>query len=96
MAEKKLRESDIEDRVTRYAQSKGFLVYKFTSPARRGVPDRLFIAPNGFHFYIEFKAPGAKPTPVQEREHARMRTNKCEVYVCDDVDTGKFIVNIHA
>jgi hypothetical protein len=33
-------EKVIEAKVNAYAQSKGFLVYKFTSPARRAVPDR--------------------------------------------------------
>ena len=36
-------EKQIESKVCDYAKSKGVLAYKFTSPARAAVPDRLFI-----------------------------------------------------
>ena len=60
-------EKQIEARVCEYARAKGMLAYKFTSPARAAVPDRLFIAPDGRMFFCEFKAEGKKPTPAQER-----------------------------
>ena len=34
-------EKQIEAKVCEYAKTKGVLVYKFTSPARAAVPDRL-------------------------------------------------------
>jgi hypothetical protein len=63
-------EKQIEAKVCDYAKSKGVLAYKFTSPARAAVPDRLFIGPDGRMWFCEFKREGAKPTPQQEREHA--------------------------
>ena len=36
-------EKQIERKVCDYAKNKGLLAYKFTSPARAAVPDRLFI-----------------------------------------------------
>ena len=42
-----LLEKQIERSVCDYAKSIGFLVYKFTSPERAAVPDRMFITPKG-------------------------------------------------
>lgn len=33
--------------------------------AARGWPDRVFIKQNGRVMFVEFKAPGRKPTPLQ-------------------------------
>ena len=44
---KKMLEKQIEERVGTYAKEQGFLVYKFTSPQRAAVPDRLYINPRG-------------------------------------------------
>lgn len=88
-------EKDIERKVCEYAKAKGFLVYKFTSPNRMSVPDRLFIAPNGCVFLIEFKRTGEKPTAAQSREHTRLRENNAIVYVVDNVHVGKFITDMH-
>lgn len=83
-----MRERDIEERVCRYARENGWWVRKFTSPGRRSAPDRIF-AREGKVIFIEFKAPGKKPTPLQEQEHRRMRAAGLTVYVIDDVETGK-------
>ena len=40
-------EKQIEAKVCDYAKTKNVLVYKFTSPARAAVPDRLFIRADG-------------------------------------------------
>lgn len=88
-----VRERDIEKTVCDYARSLKFLVYKFTSPNRRSVPDRIFINPDGLVFFIEFKAPGKLPTESQMREMHRLGQQGCHVYVCDNVEQGKALVN---
>lgn len=87
-------EKDIERKVNDYAKERGLLVYKFTSPNRAAVPDRLYILPSGHMFFIEFKAEGKKPTPAQEREHARLRGHNVTVYVVDNVTEGKQIIDV--
>jgi hypothetical protein len=87
-------EKDIEGKVCEYARSKGVLAYKFTSPARAAVPDRLFIAPDGRVWFCEFKAEGKKPTPAQEREHTRLRQQKVIVLVIDNVIEGKNMIDL--
>lgn len=86
-------EKIIEGKVNAYAQSKGFLVYKFTSPARRAVPDRIYISPKGTVVFVEFKREGQKPTPPQEREHHRLRMQNVSVFVIDNVEDGKAMVD---
>ena len=81
-------EKQIEAKVCDYAKTKGMMVYKFTSPARAAVPDRLFIK-NGRVFFIEFKRGGQKATEAQEREHHRLRQQAINVFVVDNVDAGK-------
>jgi hypothetical protein len=86
-------EKIVEGKVNAYAQSKGFLVYKFTSPARRAVPDRIYISPKGTVVFVEFKREGQKPTPPQEREHHRLRMQNVLVFVIDNVEDGKALVD---
>ena len=90
---KKMLEKQIEERVGTYAKEQGFLVYKFTSPQRSAVPDRIYITPRGTIFFVEFKRTGQVPTPAQEREHERLRAQHVTVFVIDDVDTGKAMVD---
>ena len=88
-----MKESDIEKKVGEYVKSKGCLFYKFTSPARRAVPDRLVVLPGVPPFFIEFKATGEAATPAQLREHVRLSDRGAHVYVVDDVEEGKAVVN---
>jgi hypothetical protein len=89
-------EKIIEGKVCAYAAEKGLLTYKFTSPARMAVPDRLFIRPDGTVFFVEFKRAGQGPTPPQVREHARLISYKVAVYVIDNVEDGKALVDRYA
>lgn len=83
-------EKVIEAKVCDYAKQLGCLVYKFTSPSRRSVPDRLFIMPGGKGvFFIEFKRAGQKPTAAQEVEIEKIRAKGVRVYVVDNVEYGK-------
>jgi hypothetical protein len=86
-------EREIEKKVCDYAKSVGFEVYKFSSPNRVGVPDRLFVAPHQRAFWIEFKREGGKPTPVQMRECRKLRDCGFDVYLVDSVEDGKAVVD---
>ena len=86
-------ERDIEAAVCQYAREAGMLVYKFTSPNRAAVPDRLFITPKGTSWFIEFKRAGQKPTPQQQREHERLRGHGVTVFVVDTVEKGRDCVD---
>ena len=85
-----MRESAIERAINKYAKSKGWLAYKFTSPSNRGVPDALYIK-DGETIYIEFKAPGKQATKLQSEVIKRFRGNGAVVYIVDDIEKGKGI-----
>ena len=84
----KRREKQVEERLCKRAREHGGVAYKFTSPGRRSVPDRLMIVPcwqwtSATHL-VEAKAPGGKPTKSQLREHKKLRDLGCIVDVVDD------------
>lgn len=87
-------EKKIEAAVCDHAKALGCLVYKFTSPARAAVPDRMFIAPGGKVFFIEFKAPGKKPTVPQQREIERLNAQGVPALVVDNVEGGRLLVDL--
>lgn len=86
-------EKVIEEKVNKYAESKGMIQYKFVSPNRRSVPDRMYVVKGGKTFFIEFKRKGEKPTPGQEREIAKLRAQGSLVYVVDNIEQGKGIID---
>lgn len=87
-------EKEIEKKVCEHAKKLGCLVYKFTSPARRSVPDRLFVMPHGRGvFFIEFKRKGQKPTASQEVEIEKIKKQGTEVFVVDNVETGRMVLD---
>ena len=89
-------ERDIEKRVKDYARSKGFLAYKFTSPAHIGVPDGLFISPVGFVIFVEFKQTGKKPTAMQQREIDRINQHGVLAMVVDSVEQGRGLIDAYS
>ena len=89
-------EKQIEAKVCDYAKERGLLVYKFTSPNRMAVPDRMFVRPDGKIFFIEFKREGQKPTPAQYREHERLRGHNVLVFVVNNVLSGMLVIDTWA
>lgn len=83
-----MRESVVETKVSAYAKSLGWLGFKFTSPGRAGVPDRLYIR-QGVHIFVEFKAPGGQLRRLQEVTINKMRNAGASVYVVSTIADGK-------
>ncbi|MFK0179645.1 VRR-NUC domain-containing protein [Streptomyces xanthochromogenes] len=77
------RESTIEGYLLAQCRAHGFLCLKFVSPARRGVPDRIVVAPRGSVF-VEVKCPDGQLRKLQQVTHAKLRRHGAEVHVVDD------------
>lgn len=90
----KLGEAQIERAVNEYAKSKGCMVKKMQTGlgGTAGWPDRLYHY-HGRTWYIEFKAPGKKPTALQNNRIHELQTHKICVYVIDDVELGKQVID---
>ena len=88
-------EARIEQYLVREARKLGGIAEKFSSPNKKGVPDRLCSFPFGLIFFVELKAEGQKPTPLQKEDHSRRRAMGFEVRVLDSkVAVDKFIKDV--
>ncbi|MCC8364952.1 VRR-NUC domain-containing protein [Xenorhabdus sp. PB61.4] len=88
----KIREDVIEKHLVNEVKKAGGIAYKFVSPGRRGVPDRICVLPNGQVIFVECKAPGEKPRPDQLREHERLRALGQTVVVLDSKNVEGMIL----
>ena len=79
-----MREKVIEQKLVQAVKKVGGLAIKFTSPGLSGMPDRLVILPESPVAFVEVKAPGLKPRPLQIRRHEMLRRLGCKVYVLDE------------
>jgi hypothetical protein len=83
----------VQTPVVRYARSKGIKARKTSGPGNRSFPDYTFFAPNGIIFLIEFKAPRKEPTTAQLKEHTELRALGHEVWVVDNANLGRLIID---
>ena len=60
-------ERDIEQRLVWHVERLGGKAWKFTSPAMRGVCDRLVLLPGGAVWFVELKTPQGRVSMAQER-----------------------------
>ena len=79
-----MREKIIERKFIQAVKAMGGIALKFTSPGVDGMPDRLVILPIGYIAFVEVKAPGLKPRPLQVKKHEMLRRLGCKVFVLDD------------
>ena len=79
-----MREKTLEQKFRTAVKTAGGLAVKFTSPGFDGVPDRLALLPDGKMAFVEVKAPGEKPRPLQLSRHRLLRRLGYKVYVLDD------------
>ena len=59
-------ERDVERYLIKECEKRGWLCWKFVSPGRRGVPDRVVIRPGAVAF-VEVKRNGGRVSPLQIR-----------------------------
>lgn len=79
-----MREVQVERLASQYAVARGWFEVKIMQTSRRGFPDR-FYARDGRVVLVEYKAPGRKPTPQQEKRHRELREHGIEVHVIDNL-----------
>ena len=79
-----MREREIEQKFTRAVKKRGGLALKFVSPGFDGMPDRLALLPDGKMSFVEVKAPGKVPRPLQAQRHRLLRELGFRVYILDD------------
>ena len=79
-----MREKEIEQKLTSAVRQIGGICPKFVSPGFDGMPDRIVLLPEGKIGFVEVKAPGKKPRPLQAVRHGLLRRLGFKVYGLDD------------
>ena len=77
-------EKTLEHKFVTEVKRVGGLALKFVSPGFDGVPDRLVLLSGGRLGFVEVKAPGKRPRPLQFARHRLLRRLGFKVYVLDD------------
>jgi hypothetical protein len=88
-----MRESTIEQAVCSYAKSQGCLTLKLSGQNQKGQPDRMFLY-HGRILFIEFKAPGKRPTALQARWLDRLSEHTFAATSCDNIEAGKRLIDL--
>ena len=78
-----MRESQIEEYLRERVKAAGGRAYKFVSPGNNGVPDRILSFPGNRLAFVELKATGGKPTPLQKLQAKRLQENQHVVVLID-------------
>ena len=81
-----MREKIIEQKLVTAVKKHGGICPKFVSPGFDGMPDRLVLLPFGKSAFVEVKAPGEKPRPLQTARHGMLRKLGYRVYVLDNAE----------
>ncbi|MGU4696757.1 hypothetical protein K6L09_08825 [Burkholderia cepacia] len=74
-------EKTVETYLVDRVRAAGGDAYKFSSPARVSVPDRIVVFPPARIYFVELKSPTGKVSKAQLREHERLRALGCDVRV---------------
>jgi hypothetical protein len=91
--EVRMREKVIEKKLEMEVKKRGGICPKFTSLGFDGMPDRLVLLPDGKIAFIEVKAPGKKPRPLQLARHRLLRELGFQVFVLDEEEQTGGILN---
>ena len=81
-----MREKIIERKLAAAVKKTGGVALKFVSPGFDGMPDRIVLLPDEHIAFVEVKAPGKKPRPLQLVRHRLLRKLGFQVYVIDSAD----------
>ncbi|MGT2895417.1 MULTISPECIES: VRR-NUC domain-containing protein [Streptococcus] len=81
-----MREKVVEEALVKAVKYRGGLALKLTSPSWVGIPDRLVLLPQGSLGFVEVKAPGKVPRPLQVRRLEQLKSLGFKVYVLDSLE----------
>ena len=78
-----MREKIIEQHLVKAVKNSGGIAPKLVSPGFDGMQDRLVLLPGGKIGFVEVKAPGKEPRPLQVARHGLLRRLGFKVYILD-------------
>lgn len=89
-----MREKLIEQKLVGAVKSMGGLCPKLISPGLDGMPDRLVLLPGGKLAFVEVKAPGLRPRPLQQARHGMLRRLGFKVFVLDNAEGINTVLSV--
>ena len=87
-----MREKQVEQKLVQAVRLAGGMCPKLVSPGTDGMPDRLVLLPGCRIGFVEVKAPGKEPRPLQTQRHRQLRALGFPVFVLDDPEQVPQIV----
>ena len=87
-----MREKQIEQKLVTAVKAAGGVCPKLVSPGFDGMPDRMVLLPGCCIGFVEVKAPGEKPRPLQTHRHRHLRALGFPVFVLDDPEKIPWIL----
>lgn len=81
-----MREKNIEEKLVAEVRRMGGIAPKLVSPGLDGMPDRLVLMPEGKMAFVELKAPGKKPRPLQRVRIRQLEAMGYGVHVVDSAE----------
>lgn len=82
-------EKNIELWITKKITGMGGLSLKFVSPGNSGVPDRIYILPEGRIYFVELKKEHGRLRGLQKWQRKRFLKMGCQVYVVEGLESAK-------
>jgi hypothetical protein len=74
------RENKVENYLDERVKEFGGITRKWCNPYHQGVPDRICLFNHGLTVFVEVKTDDGELSPVQQREHDRIRARGHEVH----------------
>ena len=81
-----MREKTVEQKLVSEVKKAGGICPKWVAPGFDGVPDRIVMLPGGRIAFVEVKAPGEKPRPLQAARHELLKRLGFRVYILDEIE----------
>ncbi len=81
---REMLEKNTEQKLVKAVKAEGGMCPKLVSPGTDGMPDRMVLLPGACMGFVEVKAPGKKPRPLQEKRHRQLRDLGFKVCVLDE------------
>ncbi|NCB99938.1 MAG: VRR-NUC domain-containing protein [Clostridia bacterium] len=85
-------EKDIEAWLNKKIKELGGLSFKFVSPENPGVPDRIYIFPEGRVYFVELKTEIGRMSNIQKRQRERLVEKGCRFYLVKGMNQAREFV----
>ena len=88
-----MKEKELEQRFVKAVKNADGICPKLVSPGYDGMPDRMVMFPKGRIGFVEVKAPGEKPRPLQRARHKMLMKLGFRVYILDSPEKIREIID---